>query len=189
MRSDRPAPPKANATASHARPGSFFFRSSTLPRATNSTSVSTSTTDEAMEVHRRDSKYAAKCSPRNAPEAKLSSHSRRAKVRSSARCRRRVQGASSAAENTIRYRASTRDGADDHRTNAADNDTPATPSNITIRFIVRSQPLASSQFLPQWASAVRGTDSATTCSISSSSSFATVSASLSGHSTISSSWT
>nr|WP_304634687.1 hypothetical protein [uncultured Oscillibacter sp.] len=49
-------PPKASSTAVHARRLSFFRKTSTEARATNSTSVSTSTTAAAMEVQRRDSK-------------------------------------------------------------------------------------------------------------------------------------
>ena len=49
-------PPKASSTAIQARRLSFFLRISAEARATNRTSVSTSTTAAAMEVQRRDSK-------------------------------------------------------------------------------------------------------------------------------------
>ena len=58
-----------------------------------------------------------------------------------------------------------------------------------INLLKSHQPLASSQLRPQWASAVRGTERVTTRSISSFKSAAARSASVSGHSTISSSWT
>ena len=128
-------PPKASVTASQARPDRRCRRTSTVPSATNSTSVSTSTTDEAMEVYRRDSKYAAKCKPRKAPLARHSSTSRRASVRSSSRWRRSVYGASSAAAMPTRYSTRIRDGAVDQRTNTADRDTPATPRRTASRFI------------------------------------------------------
>ena len=97
------------------------------PRAEKMTSVDTSTVEEAMEVHLRDSNQAVKWNASSRPLRAQKRKSRPVAALSSSRCRNSTEGRSSSTAQPSRQVAVTREGAADQRTKIEEKEAPRTP--------------------------------------------------------------